>query len=186
MIQPKYSHLTETRAVDQRQRVLLLLVPFLAIAFWLLVRDSIWTTATVTAALADHGGTKSQEGDVPGITWELPPLYRIGGRDPMQLAASSDTEPGYVAAPAPSRTPLVLRGILYTPEKPVAMIGSSLAFEGQRIGLVKVVRIERDSVEFEMDGRRWLQKIVNPTIAPPADEPEQEESVLPVDPEELR
>ena len=177
MRRSKGPHSADGRSDNLRQKMSLLLVPVLAAVLWFLVRDSVPTTSAVSAEAADRNTTSFQETEAVNIEWKMPPLYRIGGRDPMQLASPSTGGSELAGSPAISRTGLVLRGILYTSERPVAMIGSTLALEGQQIGPVKVIQIAQDSVEFEMNGRRWRQTVVNPTIAPPADGQEQQESV---------
>ncbi len=176
MTKAKGHHNRTGRADEMRQKVMLLLVPVLAIVLWLLVRNSIPTTSAMTADAEDTPATQYDEMKATSIDWQIPPLYRIGDRDPMQLAPMSKADEKSVAADVPSPTGLVLRGILYTAEKPVAMIGSTLVLEGQQIGPVKVLQIARDSVEFEMNGRRWRQTVVNPTIAPPSDNQQERET----------
>lgn len=165
------------RADELRQKAMLLLIPVLAIVLWWLVRDSIPTTSAMTSDAEDPLAVQHDEIEATNIDWQVPPVYRIGDRDPMQLAPMSEFGEGPVTAETTLRTGLVLRGILYTTKKPVAMIGSTLVFEGQQIGPVKVLQIARDSVEFEMDGRRWRQMVVNPTIAPPVDDEQQQETI---------
>ena len=41
----------------------------------------------------------------------------------------------------------------------MAMIGANLVQEGQQVAGATVVKIEKDSVEFEMDGQRWKQMV---------------------------
>ncbi|MHC4111893.1 MAG: thioredoxin domain-containing protein [Planctomycetota bacterium] len=52
-----------------------------------------------------------------------------------------------------------LTGIFYTENDPdpIAMINGNIAHEEDMIGSVKVLKIHKDKVEFEKDGRRWSQ-----------------------------
>lgn len=52
-----------------------------------------------------------------------------------------------------------LTGIFYTENDPdpIAMINGIIAHEEDMIGSVKVLKIHKDKVEFEKDGRRWSQ-----------------------------
>lgn len=52
-----------------------------------------------------------------------------------------------------------LTGIFYTENDPdpIAMINGYIAHEEDMIGSVKVLKIHKDKVEFEKDGRRWSQ-----------------------------
>jgi hypothetical protein len=136
---------------------MLLLIPVLAVVLWLLVRAPM---APVPAAAAE---TPEQEialsDEMVEIDWEIPPAYQPTGRDPMQLAPPAFLE---VEAPEPQArvgVNLTLRGILYSEDGPLAMIGSALVQEGQRVSGATVIKIDRDSVEFEMEGRRWRQTV---------------------------
>jgi thioredoxin 1 len=50
-----------------------------------------------------------------------------------------------------------LTGILYTEDKPLALVGGHIAGEGDVVGGVKVLKIHKDNVEFERSGKRWVQ-----------------------------
>jgi CheY-like chemotaxis protein len=51
-------------------------------------------------------------------------------------------------------------GILYGKGEPCALINIELVREGDVRNGVKVVRIGKDTVEFEKDGQRWMQKVL--------------------------
>lgn len=50
-------------------------------------------------------------------------------------------------------------GILFSNDRPSAIIGYRIVHEGEAIRDVQVVKIHKDKVEFEKDGRRWTQTI---------------------------
>ena len=50
-------------------------------------------------------------------------------------------------------------GILFSNDKSSAIIGYRIVHEGETIHDVKVVKIHKDKVEFEKDGKRWTQTI---------------------------
>jgi hypothetical protein len=52
-----------------------------------------------------------------------------------------------------------LKGILYSEDNPSALIGETIVREGDIINGVKVVKINKDTVEFEKDGEKWTQGI---------------------------
>jgi type II secretory pathway component PulC len=54
---------------------------------------------------------------------------------------------------------LVVRGIAHDENEPYAIIGTQIVKKGERILGAAVIRINQDSVEFEMNGRRWIQKV---------------------------
>jgi hypothetical protein len=51
-----------------------------------------------------------------------------------------------------------LTGILYSEDNPTAIIGGKIVKEGDIINGMKVVKIHRDRVEFEKDGKKWTQR----------------------------
>lgn len=170
MIARKGSYGKGPQRDDMRQKAMLLLIPVLAAVLWLLVRDSVQTAPATAADTVEQETTPSPVAEDIEIDWQTPPLCRLGGRDPMQLASPSQVSTDLTASQTSTSTGLILRGILYTQDRPVVMINSSLVYEGQQVGPVKVMRIAQDRVDFEMDGRRWVQMVSNPTIQPPSEE----------------
>ena len=64
-----------------------------------------------------------------------------------------------VFAPKPKPTHGVITGILYSKERPSTIIDGQIVHEGDTIHSVKVVKIHRDKIEFEKNGRKWKQKV---------------------------
>jgi len=54
---------------------------------------------------------------------------------------------------------LKVRGIAYSYDRPSAVIGTTIAHEGDIVLGATVVRISRGSVEFEVNGETWTQKV---------------------------
>jgi len=80
--------------------------------------------------------------------------YLAANPEVSTLASSSKTEP-------PQRG--LIRGIIYSEDKPSALIGDRTVHEGDTIGGVKIVKIYTDRVVFEKQGTEstiiWTQKI---------------------------
>lgn len=55
----------------------------------------------------------------------------------------------------------IVNGILYSEDKPSAILGNQIVHEGDILRHFNVVRIYRDKVEFERNGERWTQPIEN-------------------------
>ena len=62
-------------------------------------------------------------------------------------------------AKKPVETYGVVAGIIYSQDKPVVFINGTVTHPGESIQGVKVVRINKDSVEFEKSGTAWTQKV---------------------------
>jgi len=56
-----------------------------------------------------------------------------------------------------SRKNLAITGILYSEDNPSAIIGGAIVREGDMIDDVKVVKIHKNSVEFEKNGEKWTR-----------------------------
>lgn len=54
---------------------------------------------------------------------------------------------------------LALNGILYSEDSPSAIVGNKIVKEGDTVNGAKVIKINKDTVEFEKDGRTWTQKL---------------------------
>ena len=54
---------------------------------------------------------------------------------------------------------VIVKSILYSEDNPSAVIGGRIVHEGETIRGVSVIKISRDNVEFEMNGKRWTQKV---------------------------
>lgn len=50
-----------------------------------------------------------------------------------------------------------ITGILYSSEKPAAMINTEIIYEGTVIDNIRVIRIDAEKVQFEKNGKRWTQ-----------------------------
>jgi hypothetical protein len=92
------------------------------------------------------------------IEWQRPEVYPVGLRDPMKKS--------YTQTPATTedQTPssdIVVRGIVWSEDNPVAVIGTEIVYQGQTVHDVTIVKINKDNVEFEKNGKRWTQNVAN-------------------------
>lgn len=136
------------------------MIPVLAFTLVFLLKNPLQTSS----AAPGQGMQSTVAAPVPNenieIAWEVPALYQPGGRDPMRLPvppATTAEEP--VAPAAQTRADLVVTGILYSEDRPMAIIDAQLVREGQQISGATVRKIERDGIEFEMNGRTWKQAV---------------------------
>jgi hypothetical protein len=53
----------------------------------------------------------------------------------------------------------VISGILYSADKPAAIVGSKIVYQGDKLGSVSVIKIEAGTVKFDKNGNSWTQKI---------------------------
>ena len=83
--------------------------------------------------------------------WQIPEPYPENLRDPMQI--------GSTAVESVSTAGLIVRGIAYSKDSPFAIIGSQIVKEGDKVLGATVIKINTDSVEFEINGERRIQKV---------------------------
>ena len=140
-----------------RQKVMVVMVPIFFIALIFIIRQVFGTNARKTEAAV--------ESNVPGVAavdskskvdWEIPPPYPTTLRDPEQLG-HVETEQNEIETRELIK--LDVKSVLYSEDNPSAVIGSKIVHEGEKIRDVTIVKINRDSVEFEMNGKKWTQKV---------------------------
>jgi len=153
-------------ASGTRQKVMLVLVPVLIVAFIFVVSPLLLPPKKVPKTTQAKPPT-TVAGVSTEIKWETPPPYPETLRDPMQPAESSVTSvtiPGKTEPETKEVEPvkpqkLVVKGILYSEDNPSAIIGTQIVHRGDKVSGATVVKINKGSVEFEMDGKKWTQNV---------------------------
>ena len=146
-------------ASTTKQKAMVVTMPllFIVLIFMMLKGGVFGTSVRNSEASAEDNASSVVTADLnTKIDWEIPAPYPTTLRDPMRLgpAATAQTETG-------TRTfvKLMVKGILYTEDSQSAVIGNHIVHEGEEILGVTIVKINKDSVEFEMNGKRWTQKV---------------------------
>ena len=85
------------------------------------------------------------------IDWQIPEPYPATLRDPMQFGSVTTTQDG--------TGKLIVKGIVYSENNPSAVIGNQIVHEGEKVLGATIVKINKDGVEFEMNGKKWTQKV---------------------------
>ena len=115
------------------------------------------------------------------ITWQKPEPYPSELHDPMQLTdemaalieaqkqAEAEAKAQKITQqqagegagdPQATKTgELTVKGILFSADKPSAVIGTRITHVGDIIAGATIVKINRDSVEFERDAETWTQTV---------------------------
>ena len=134
----------------KRQMTMAVLIPVLFIILIFVVTQVFSTPSRKTprpaAASSTHPLSAANK-----IDWQIPDLYPTTLRDPMQFGSQTSAQPGLGE--------LVLKGIVYSEDSPSAVVGTQIVRQGDKISCVTVVKINTDSVEFEMNGKSWTQKV---------------------------
>ena len=91
-----------------------------------------------------------------GVNWEVPALYPQELRDPMRFGSvTQQTQTGQGDAPGQ----FVVTAIVVSEENSTAVVGTEIVGVGDTVFGATVVKINKDSVEFEMDGKRWTARV---------------------------
>jgi len=102
-----------------------------------------------TAALLDLNQTQTWKN-----SWTAPEVYPDTLRDPMQYNPVTTADPTINQIGQ-----LVVKGIVFSEDEPSAIISDRIVAEGEKILGVTVVKIEKESVVFEKDGKTWTQPV---------------------------
>ena len=135
-------------ASPAKQKAMVLLVPVLVVVMIVIFTQVLDTPTRAPAAPAHLGLTGAASGD---INWKIPEPYPKTLRDPMEL--------GSATGPQLQTSELIVKGIVYSDDNPSAVIGERIVHEGDKIGDTTVVKISKNSVDFEKNGKTWNQKV---------------------------
>lgn len=137
-----------------RQKAMVVLVPVLFIGMILAFVKVLGSGPNKTAASNTFQPSGTVAAAISNIAWQVPPPYPKTLRDPMKFGSvePTPTEPGQTGD-------IVIKGILYSEEDPSAIIGIDIVHVGSKVGGATVIKINQDSVEFEMNGKKWTQKV---------------------------
>lgn len=134
----------------QKQKTMVIMIPVLLIVMIFAFMRVLKTPSPATAQATESGPTSTVDSP-KGIEWQIPEPYPTTLRDPMQIdSVPTDTV---------KTSELVVKGIVYSEDDPSAVIGDRIVHEGDEIMGAIVIKIKRDNVVFEMDGKEWTQQV---------------------------
>jgi len=149
-----------------RQKAMVIMVPILAIIMIFAFRQVLSKAPRKTKGTeVDDTPVVSNADTGNEIDWVIPEPIKIVTRDPIRLPDGSNTQnpnqsTGQNGATNTENQGLIMiKDIVYSHDKPSAVVGSQIVYVGDKINGATVVRIDRDSVEFEKDGERWEQNV---------------------------
>jgi hypothetical protein len=164
---------SEEEGGSTKDKVMMMLIPILAIVMVFMFRNVLIKSPNKASATKKKNKkvvTVVKSGDE--IEWKIPDPLPAMTRNPLQLPENNDTEnPDEVAGPtntaqvtvptaAQIRSGVVnVRDIVYSEDMASALIGNQIVYAGSKIDGVTIVKINRDSVEFESNGETWVQKV---------------------------
>jgi len=154
-----------------RQKVMAVLVPLLLVVLVYLLKDVVLGPAPRPRKPIKPSAASVSKAPAE-IEWPMPEPYPADLRDPMELTAEMKARielakavvvpipAGTTTAPvAPVVEELKVSGIVFSEDNPTAVIGTRIAHVGDVIAGATIVKITRNSVEFEKDGKTWTQQV---------------------------
>ena len=154
--QIQYKLFTPKAGVDaNRHRTMVILMPILLIIFIFIIIRVSNQPSPKTAHAQDSGAANvgsSVAISEKKINWQIPESYPATLRDPMQAGLSAADGQG-------GNGNLIVKGIVYSEDRPSAVVGNQIVHQGDKISGVTVVKINKNNVEFEMDGKKWTQEV---------------------------
>ncbi len=145
----------QPNAAQKRQKMMTAMVAALSVvfvgvlyvAFGGIGQSRAGSMAATASAAAAPGAAVNPE------TWAFPKPLPSPMRDPMTVPSARGD------AAAEDGSHLKVRGIVYSPQRPSAIVNDAVVFVGQVIHGAHIVNITREAVEFEKDGKRWTQGV---------------------------
>ena len=145
-----------------------ILIPVLFVILIVAMSKVLSTPARKVKKPGGSGPAKVVTQDDLEIDWQVPEFYTATVRDPMQSGpknvenvGGSDTYPGStnIDTQTTKAGQLIVKGILYSSNIPTAVIGDKTVHVGDEVSGATVVKINKESVEFEKTGKKWSQKV---------------------------
>ena len=150
-----------------KQKAMIIMMPILAIIMVFAFRQVLSKAPRKTkgAGTDDTPVVIANDNSGHEIEWKIPEPISVMTRDPIKLPGESGTqnteqnteENG--TANKPNQGVIIVRDIVYSHDRPSAVIGSKIVYVGDKVNDATIIKINRDSIEFETDEKRWIQKI---------------------------
>jgi len=145
----------------KRQKIMAALVPVLLVVLAMVLVKVLNVPGRTLAedtstGLSASAGTASEQ-----IAWKIPKPFPTDLPDPMLrvLGQSRAAEQHSKPSTKQLRGNLIVKGILYSADKPAAIVGTEIVHQGDQVYGVTVKKITPDWVEFELDGQTWQQPV---------------------------
>lgn len=149
---------------DVRQKKMIFLIAVLFIVFTVMLYRTLKSSLPGSGSEDVLKQVAAAETAMPGdsdiqINWQIPAPYPTTLRDPMRLSSAAALAEGLAAGGGVEEIAIdkgiVVRAIYYSEQGRSAVIGDEIVYEGQKVLGATVIKITKDSVEFERNGRRF-------------------------------
>jgi hypothetical protein len=144
---------------NTRQKVMVILIPILFIIMIFMFRQVLSKSPQETeGATSDDSQVVTPVDSGGEIDWRIPEPIPMTIRDPIKPGTKT-VVPDAGQADSNNLEMLSVKGILFSKDKPSAVIGNKIFHLNDKIDGATLVQIDRDFVIFERDGKRWKKKV---------------------------
>lgn len=134
-----------------RQKMMTVLIPVLFIVLVFVFIKVLSPPVAGTRSSTGPGSSNVAAGSVSRIGWQIPAPYPSTLRDPMRLGSATTAQA--------DTGELTVTGIVDSQDGACAIINDVIARVGDKVSGATVMKIDKDGVEFEMNGKRWTQRV---------------------------
>jgi len=157
-----------------RQKAMVIMVPVLAIIMVFAFRQVLSKSPRKTKGAETDNASEVVANADSGhdIDWKIPEPIAVITRDPIKLPDQTDTknteENGKPngTADKPNQGLMIVKDIVYSHDRPSAVIGTRIVYPGDKVNDATILKINKDSIEFEKNGKRWEQNVREGIITP--------------------
>jgi len=145
----------------RRQLMAACLIPVLAIGLILLLMKNMATPGSTAspAAVTALSTTQNIAASSSQVQWQRPDALPESLPDPMGNSTRRRVVGQGELVDAEGQ--VKVKGLLYSEDRPAALIGTDVYYVGDAIGDIEIVKITRDNIGFKSaDGREWQQTVV--------------------------
>jgi len=141
---------------SSRQKAMLLLVPVLCVVLIFILWQGLMPRPKVTMPKVTMPKlpTAITSADTK-IEWEIPEPFPTTLLNSMEATQSPSPNEAEQVKP----TKLIVKGILFSDDNPTAIVGTEIVHVGDKVAGASIAKINRDNVEFEMEGKKWTQNV---------------------------
>jgi len=161
VIQVKKAVFGSQSSLDPRQKKTAMLVGILSLIFGVVLFVSLGGVGGTQVAAADTTSgdqtIQTQTAKKTAQEWKSPnPLPQdLRNATSPEMTHSDAQQEGSTA----ENRELIVKGILFSKNKPSAIINDQILAEGQSFSGIKLLKITKDAVEFEANEKRWTQSV---------------------------
>jgi len=161
-----------------KQKAMVIMIPILAIIMIFAFRQVLSKSPHKTEGTEpdDAPVVVSNTNSADEIDWQIPEPIKIVTRDPIQLPTENNTQNveensgQSEATNTENHEVFIIKDIVFSKDRPSAVIGSRIVYEGNEINGMTIMKINRDSIEFETkDGQRKIQNVRDGKMVPVLD-----------------